>query len=96
MPGRHAHRQGCAHWEYNDTLSRLSGCSDTTPEWRLALWRHARELKQKYEPTEYRDKWDDPAAAERAYAAFQEVAVGEDSRMPIDAAGERAGLATAG
>eukprot|EP00892_Ulva_mutabilis_P007447 jgi/Ulvmu1/5074/UM021_0091.1 len=72
-PDRHGHLQGGGHWDYNDELSELSGCSDFTPEWRKGLWRHARELKQKYEPTEYRDKWDDHAVAEMAHAAFDEL-----------------------
>lgn len=70
---RHVHQQGSAHWEYNDELASLSGCEERTPEWRLAMWQHARELKRKYQPTEYRDKWDDPASVAEAHAAFWEL-----------------------
>lgn len=74
-PDRHAHLQGTPHWAYNDELSRLSGCNQRTPEWRLAMWQHTRELKRKYEPTEYRNHWDDPVAADTAHAAFKQLAV---------------------
>lgn len=39
------------------------------------MWRHARELKREYEPTKYRNHWDDPAAADMAHAAFRELAI---------------------
>ena len=70
---RHVHQQGTAQWQYSDDLASLSGCEARTPEWRLAMWRHAVELRQKYQPTEYRDKWDDPAAVAMAHAAFLEL-----------------------
>lgn len=72
MPERHIHCQGEMQWQYNEWLASLCGPDVAGPaEWRVQLWRDAREMKQKYTPDEYRDRWDNEASAEAAHAAFQ-------------------------
>jgi hypothetical protein len=74
VPERHVHQQGQLQFEYNDFLTSMIGDDvPLTPEWRLSLWRHARELKKNYSPTEYRDRWDDEEAIRITYEAFESL-----------------------
>lgn len=58
-------------WEYNDWLAAMCGTDvPSSPAWRVQLWKDAKEMKLKYSPDEYRDKWDNRQSVEEAYTAF--------------------------
>lgn len=72
VPERHIHQQGDTQWKYNEWLAGLCGPDVPPPaDWRVQLWREAREMKQKYTPDEYRDKWDNEASVRAAHDTFQ-------------------------
>lgn len=71
LADRHVHRQGGDQWEYNDWLAEQCGSDvEKSQPWRIALWSIARRIKLEHASNEYRDVWDDPAAAETARAAL--------------------------
>jgi hypothetical protein len=71
VPERHIHQQGSMQWEYNDWLAALCGTDvPSSPSWRMQLWQEVKEMKKKYSPDEYRDKWDNMQSVQAAYATF--------------------------
>jgi hypothetical protein len=44
-----------------------------TPEWRLKLWRDAREMKREYPSDLYRDVWDKEDSVSLAHAEFNDL-----------------------